>query len=101
MKSQRSLSLYQAANPLMANSFTLLGEGCEFEYQSVGLAFSHFITNSKSTALSQNFSWSIASVPKFLELCSLLSPESEETTPEPVIISNQEPRLPNTSGLES
>ncbi|CAN6983822.1 unnamed protein product, partial [Brassica oleracea var. botrytis] len=29
--------------------------------QSVGVAFSHHITNSKATALSRKFSWSIAS----------------------------------------
>lgn len=35
--------------------------------QSVGLAYSHLITNLKATALSPKFSWSIASMPKFLE----------------------------------
>nr|VDC96243.1 unnamed protein product [Brassica oleracea] len=42
-------------------------QGGECVCQSVGVAFSHHITNSKATALSRKFSWSIASVPKFLE----------------------------------
>lgn len=46
-------------------------QGGECVCQSVGVAFSHHITNSKATALSRKFSWSIASVPKFLEVRKL------------------------------
>ncbi|CAN6822442.1 unnamed protein product, partial [Brassica oleracea] len=55
-------------------------QGGECVCQSVGVAFSHHITNSKATALSRKFSWSIASVPKFLEAAYFSTEHLEPTS---------------------